>query len=116
MKRLRNHWIGIDQGDTVMFSDFEDGGEMWTGHGPREKRRRIKFRESFRTPPVIQCALSMWDTDNTTFQRGDISAERIEADGFELVFKTWADSRIARARIRWTAIGELRHADEWDIY
>ena len=31
MKRLENHLIGIDQGDTVVFSEFQQGGEMWTG-------------------------------------------------------------------------------------
>ena len=49
MKSLRSRLIGIDQGDTVLFSDFENDGEMWTGRGQRERRRRVKFTEPFRT-------------------------------------------------------------------
>ncbi len=116
MKRLRNHWVGIDQGENIMFSDFEDGGEMWTGQGPREKRRRVKFGESFRSPPAVHCSMSMWDLDNATNMRGDIVAESITEEGFDIVFRTWGDTRVARARVRWMAIGELRHADEWDLY
>ena len=41
MKRLRSRLMGIEQGDTVLFSDFENDGEMWTGRGQRERRRRI---------------------------------------------------------------------------
>ena len=51
MKRLRSHLIGIDQGDTVLLSDFENDEEMWTGRGQRERRRRIGFSEPFRMPP-----------------------------------------------------------------
>ncbi|WP_163848797.1 H-type lectin domain-containing protein [Pseudooceanicola aestuarii] len=116
MKRLRNHYIGVEEGDNVLFSDFQDGGDMWTGTGPRERRRRVTFSESFRTIPVVQCALSMWDIDSATNQRVDLSAEAIDVGGFDIVFRTWGDTRVARARVRWMAFGELRHADEWDLY
>lgn len=115
MKRLRNHLIGVDEGDNVLFSDFQDEGVMWTGTGPRERRRTVKFSESYRTPPIVQCALSMWDFDNATNQRADIQPEKITESGFEIVFRTWGDTRVARARVRWIAFGELRHADDWDI-
>lgn len=116
MKRLRNHWIGIDQGDNVLFSDFEDGGEMWTGTGPRERRRRVTFGESFRSAPVVHVALSMADMHHATNVRADIAAEAVDATGFDVVFRTWANTKVARARVRWMAIGELRDSDEWDLY
>lgn len=116
MKRLRNHLIGIDQGDTVLFSDFEDDGEMWTGRGQRERRRRISFSEPFRTVPVVHVSISMWDVDNQTAVRADIMAEIITRDGFDLVFRTWGDTRVARIRAAWIAMGELRQEDEWDLY
>ena len=31
MKRLSSGKIGIAQGSKVLFSDFADGGAMWTG-------------------------------------------------------------------------------------
>ena len=116
MKRLRNHHIGIDQGSVVMFSHFENDGKMWSGNGSRMRRRKVKFAEPFRAPPMVHVGLSMWDTDCMTNQRADIVAEKITLDGFDLVFRTWNDSRVARVRADWMAIGELRHADDWDLY
>lgn len=116
MRRLQNHLIGVDQGDFVLFSDFEDGGEMWTGRGPRERRRRVRFSERYRTAPVVHVSLSMWDVDCQTPARMDVSAETIMEDGFDLVFRTWGDSKVARVRVAWTAFGELAHADDWEMY
>lgn len=116
MKRLRNHLIGIDQGDDVLFSDYEDGGEMWTATGARERRKAIQFGETFRNVPAVQCSLSMWDVDHAHNVRADVSAENVTESGFDLVFRTWGDTRVARARASWIAIGELRHGDEWDLY
>lgn len=116
MKRLRNHYIGIDQGDLILFSDFENGGPMWTGSGPRVSRTNVAFSEAFKIPPSVQVGLSMWDLDGASNVRTDISAEGITTSGFEIVFRTWGDSRVARVRANWMAIGELRHSDEWDLY
>ena len=116
MKRLRNHLIGIDQGNTVLFSDFENGGEMWTGRGQRDRRQHVAFSEPFRTTPVVHVGITMWDVDNERPLRADIAAEEISVDGFDLVFRTWGDTRVARIRIAWMAMGELRQADEWDLY
>ncbi|MHA7829045.1 MAG: H-type lectin domain-containing protein, partial [Roseovarius sp.] len=48
--------------------------------------------------------------------RADVAAEKITEAGFEVVFRTWGDTRVARARIRWMAIGEARHEDDWQLY
>jgi hypothetical protein len=115
MKRLRGHTVGVDNGDVVLFSDYEDGGEMWTGRGQRERRRHIKFSESYRSPPNVQLNLSLWDVDAATTMRIDLQPEAVTKDGFDMVFRTWGDTRIARVRIAWTAIGELAEADDWDV-
>lgn len=116
MKRLRNHLIGVDRGDVVLFSDFQNDGEMWTGEGQRQMRTHVAFAESFRAPPVIHVAMSMWDVSSDTNNRADVSAEDIDAAGFAIVFRTWGDTKVARIRVSWLAMGELRHADEWDLY
>ncbi|SFD52974.1 H-type lectin domain-containing protein [Sulfitobacter brevis] len=115
MKRLRNHTVGVDQGDVVLFSDYEDGGEMWTGRGQRERRRHIKFSEPFRTDPNVQMSLSLWDVDAATVMRADLSAESVTKTGFDMVFRTWGDTRVARVRISWLAIGEMAESDDWDV-
>ena len=114
MKRLRGT-IGIEQGSTILFSDFADDGEMWTGSGPREVRHVQQFKESFGDPPVVTVAVSMWDIAHQTNSRADITAEKVTASGFELVFRTWADTRIARIRADWMAIGPARDEDDWDV-
>lgn len=110
------HNIGVLQGDDVMFSDFEDGGEMWTGKGPRERRHRVIFREVFRELPAVHVSLSMWDMHSANNDRADVAAEMISNTGFDVVFRTWGDTRVARARIRWMAIGPVGNSDDWDLY
>lgn len=48
-------------------------------------------------------------------QRADIQAVNITAEGFELQFSTWGDTRVARVRASWMAIGPLRHEDDWNL-
>lgn len=115
MKRLRNHLIGIDQGDVPLFSDFEDGGEMWTGAGARERRKKIRFSEAFHTPPTVQVGLSLSDMESAHNIRAEVTAERITRHSFDLVFRTWGDSRVARVRMNWLAIGALMGDDDWEI-
>ena len=115
MQKISAHFMGVEQGSIVLFSDFKDGGTMWTGQGPRELRRVVEFREPFRRPPVVHLSLSMWDIDRQTNQRVDISADMVNAEGFVIVFRTWADTRVARVRADWLAIGEASDDDDWDI-
>jgi hypothetical protein len=116
MKRLSHHLIGVEQGSALLFSDFADNGPMWSGDGPREKRHSVAFSETFRAAPIVQVAISMWDMDGDTNQRADLKAEGITAKGFELVFRTWGDSRVARIRADWTALGEVLSDGDWELY
>ena len=115
MKRIRSGSFGIQQGSRVLFSDFADGGAMWTGQGDRESRHLIAFKEAFVEAPAVTVSISMWDIDNKNTSRADISAERITATGFQLVFRTWGDTRVARVRADWMALGALRDDDDWDV-
>lgn len=116
MRRLSSHILGIDQGSVILFSDFKDGGLMWTGEGLRETRRSVTFSEPFRATPTIHVALSMWDIDQKTNQRVDISSDAITVSSFEIVFRTWGDTRVARVRADWMAIGEVSSEDDWDDF
>ena len=116
MKRLENHLIGIDQGDTVVFSEFQQGGEMWTGSGPRERRCTVQFSAAFKSPPSVQLSVSLWDADAASALRAEVVAEQVTPEQFDIVFRTWSDSRFARIRVAWTAIGVLAHEDDWKLY
>ncbi|MDZ4137085.1 MAG: H-type lectin domain-containing protein [Paracoccaceae bacterium] len=115
MKRFSKNALGIEQGSRVLFSDFADGGVMWTGQGPRECRFIVTFKEKFVAVPAVTVGISMWDLDQKTNSRADISSENITQKGFHIVFKTWGDTRVARIRADWMAIGAVRGEDEWDV-
>ncbi|WP_397542698.1 H-type lectin domain-containing protein [Roseovarius salis] len=115
MKELSSATIGIDEGEDVLFSDYEDDGEMWSGSGPRERRITIRFSRSFRAAPTVFATLSMWDVDQSTNARLDLATEDVTETGFDAVFRTWEDTRVARARVRWIAIGPVTGEDDWDV-
>lgn len=114
MKRFSGK-IGVEQGTRVLFSDFANDGVMWAGDGPREVRQTQAFSEPFAAAPVVTVSISMWDMDHKTNSRADISAENITESGFQIVFRTWGDTRVARIRADWTAIGPVRDEDDWDV-
>jgi len=113
MQVLLREAIGIAQGEEPLFSDFADGGEMWTAEGTRERRKQVLFEPTFRSAPSVHVGLSLWDTDCRTNARMEVSAANITASGFDIVFRTWGDTRIARVRVSWIAIGAAHHADDW---
>lgn len=117
MQIFTHQAIAIDQGDDVLFSDFADGGEMWTGKGDRERRKKIVFDAPFTAAPAVHIALSLWDIDSARNTRADVTAEKITPKGFDAVFRTWGDTRVARVRVRWMAIGATFQEDDWqDFY
>ena len=116
MKKFSNEVVGICHGDVVLFSDFETDGDMWTGDGPRQMRRHMLFDEPFIAPPVVTVSISMWDLSNAANGRADIKAEDVTAEGFSIVFRTWGDSKVARIRASWMAIGPARDEDMWELY
>lgn len=108
MKRV-NGAICIDQGSRILFDDIGHGGPMWQGEGPREVRVFQAFAASFIDNPVVMVGIGMWDVDHMTNARLDIAAEAISPSGFEIVFRTWGDTHVARVRATWMAIGSA-----WD--
>jgi hypothetical protein len=115
MMRIAGHALGIQQGTLMLFSDFESDGPMWRGEGPREVRRVVRFDAGFLEPPTVLVGVSLWDCDSSANLRADIAADAVTTEGFEIVFRTWADSRIARIRVGWTAMGPLPHEDDWPL-
>ena len=108
MRRYAGSVIGIDQGNEEVFSDFDSGA--------RERRKQVVFSEPFSEAPSVQVALSLWDMDQDANVRADIAAENVTETGFELVFRTWSDTRVARVRMSWIAIGAIPSDDDWQLY
>lgn len=115
IQRFSHSAVGVARGSSLLFSAFEDDGPMWSGEGPRMVRQPVRFEQPFLTPPVVHVAIAMWDIEGGSNQRADISADKLALEGFEIVFRTWGDTRIARIRAEWLAIGALRHEDDFSL-
>ena len=115
MRRFGGHAIGVERGEVVLFSDFETGGAMWDGEGPRQSRTWVHFPEPFLDVAAVMLALSMWDISNGANARADVLPEDIARDGFAILFRTWGDTRIARVRVSWTAFGPVRDEEAWEV-
>ena len=115
MRKLDSNVIGIDQGDVVLFSDFEHDGQMWTGEGPRNTRLAVAFGDRYHAPPNVYVSISMLDASNNGNSRYDVQAENITTKGFDIVFRTWGDTQVARCRVAWQSIGTVRADDVWDL-
>lgn len=115
MKRITSGSLGIVRGSRILFSDFVNDGPMWAGEGPRESRQIVIFPEPFAEAPEVMVSISLWDFDQRTNTRADISAENVTARGFQMVFRTWGDTRVARVRADWLALGAVHSEDNWDI-
>ncbi|WP_134724635.1 H-type lectin domain-containing protein [Paracoccus luteus] len=115
MLRFDHAAIGVLRGSQILFSAFEDGGEMWTGEGARSVRFPVSFPQSFLSPPVVHVGLGMWDMGVGHNQRADIAPVEVGEAGFVLLFKTWGDTQVARVRADWIAIGPVPHLDTFDV-
>ena len=89
---------------------------MWTGQGDRESRFHVRFGQAFLTAPAVLLNIGLCDMDHHHNMRADLTSENISSDGFDIVFRTWGDTRIARIRADWTAIGPTIAADNWQLY
>lgn len=114
MKRIYASTIGIDQGVELLFSDFDNEGPMWSEKGEREKRVRVTFSSTYVDTPNVFVNMEMFDFDTKANQRAEIVARNIGKEGFDIVFRTWGDTKIARARAAWMAIGGVNAEDNWD--
>lgn len=115
MKKLNGHRVGVDSGCENVVSDFTDDGEMWVGQGQRARSLVVKFSEPFLRPPTVQLGVAMSDVSNDANARLEIAAEDITNTEFNIVFQTWGDTKIARLRANWLAIGEVETDEVWDV-
>lgn len=115
MLRMSYSSVGVTRGSSLLFSDHETGGQMWQGEGPRSVRHQVTFATAFLSPPVIHVSVAMWDIAGGNNQRADISADKVTAEGFEIVFRTWGDTSVARIRAEWLAIGPVNHEDDFSF-
>ncbi len=103
----------VQQGEELIFSHYEDSGPMWSGDGQRQVSYHIEFDRPFIGNPIVQLSITLMDVQTDPLIRYDISATEITSDGFSILFQTWADSRFARVRVGWIAIGQSIRDEYW---
>lgn len=89
-----------------LFNHVDEKGPMWYKDGDREVRCQIDFAHSFHKPPHIILGITGMDSSMAQNLRFSLLAETVTVTGFEIVMKTWDDTKIARASVNWSAIGQ----------
>ncbi|MBB5514103.1 hypothetical protein FHS89_000101 [Rubricella aquisinus] len=116
MRRFASNQIGIESGQRVLFDHFSYPTEMWTGSGARQVAQSVTFSEPFLEVPDVTIAITMLDQHGETNLRIDVRAEDVTVTGCTLIAEVWQDTRIARLRLAWRAIGPVADPDEfWDV-
>jgi H-type lectin domain-containing protein len=89
-----------------LFNHVDENGPMWAGDGDREVRVEVRFSAIFQRPPHISLGISGIDSSMAQNLRFSLVHEAVTTEGFEIVMKTWSDTKIARASVNWSAIGQ----------
>ncbi len=103
----------VQSGTVQVFDHYESNGPMWTGEGDREVREKVTFDRSFQQAPKVFVSMTMADAESSTNLRYDLRVENVSGSDFEIIFRTWNDSRWARVRVNWIAIGSTIRDEYW---
>lgn len=64
----------------------------------------VKFLTPFKVKPDVVVALTFVDSDKSTNFRINITADQITKEGFNVIVKTWYDSKVYHVEGTWTAV------------
>ncbi len=79
----------------------------WTlneGNGERTFTHRVVFKASFSNVPMVTVGLTGLDVSSGA-SKVYVGAANIDATGFDLEVKTWADTRVWAVVVNWLTIG-----------
>jgi hypothetical protein len=75
------------------------------GEEDRLFRARVSFEQPLRSVPIVHLGLVGFDVGNEDAARLRVRAENISADGFDIVFETWLNTKIWSVSVSWLAVG-----------
>jgi hypothetical protein len=90
----------VNTSDTA-FAPFGNGTT-----GERFYRKRITFQTPFQQTPEVVVSIAGVDIAQEKNARLRVHAEKVDAQGFELVIETWWDTQMWRVRATWIACFE----------
>ena len=94
--------ISVPQVQVGTFSSSGTG--LSTGSGERQMTVTVSFPKSFSEKPKVIVGLTMIDAAGNVGTRVNAIAEGISRDGFTVIVKTWADSKVYGVSGSWVAI------------
>lgn len=100
--------LQITVGEGEVFNHVDSNDYMWADEGDRMVRQSILFDRAFSNLPMVSVGVTGIDASRAQNQRFHLRAENITNFGFDLVFVTWGDTKIARACASWTATGSRK--------
>lgn len=92
----------------ALVNGYSANPEKWnllTGTGKREFTSHVDFKEAYAQKPVVVLAISGLDVLNAANNRITATATNVTPTGFDINYKTWANSQISSVFLNWTAFG-----------
>lgn len=92
----------------ALVNGYSANPEKWnllTGTGKREFTSHVDFKEAYAQKPVVVLAISGLDVLNAANNRITATATNVTPRGFDINYKTWANSQISSVFLNWTAFG-----------
>lgn len=102
------HLPVLGWGDPAWTLASDGGKDMPSYPKTREFRTRVDFPYDFPATPKVIVALSYLDASPGGSQKNLriwAEAEKVNARGFELVLRTWDESKVMGVRVEWVAVG-----------
>ena len=90
------------------FVRFTNGGHyMNTGSGERTLEERIYFEEKYENIPHVMASISGLDEGNEDAPtiRIELKVEEIDTSGFNIIIRTWENSKLFNIKVTWTSFG-----------
>lgn len=100
--------FGVQSGSTEIFNHVDENKPMWSGDGDREVRLTIPFDAPFSEPPHVMIGLSGIDSSHAQNLRINLLTTDVTQESFTVICTTWSDTKIARASVTWTALGDIQ--------
>ena len=73
---------------------------------PRVFVHCVQFDTPFSNIPIVHVGLSGFDIDNRDSARISVHTATVTSNAFDLVIKTWHNTRVYKAEISWIALGQ----------
>jgi len=113
--RLENHYILaqlrsqkpiLTDSGRVNRDYYSDGRNALTGQNQAGGVNHVNFTQPFTIAPTVHVGIVGIDLDHGANQRLKVFAQNITTTGFDMVFSTWANTKVWGVEASWLAIGK----------